>query len=143
MVKKSDYRMPRITCPERLKHSSSLRDIQQSKSRLRTRKYRNSATNISPDSVNPFQDPDRAQSAASSAAGALHVVPEAEDVLSAEYIISEYRPDLVRRVMKALSPDNVRVTVLSKKCRFFADKVSSNMGYFSNFVDIFSERLAS
>lgn len=70
------------------------------------------------------KESERAMSYSSNVAHWLHLYPPA-DVLAADYVYAEWRPDLVTRVLKYLVPDNVRVTVLSKKCRFFTDTVST------------------
>ena len=64
----------------------------------------------------------RVQLYASEISGWLHTYPPKE-VLAAHYIISAWRPDLVDRIYAYLSPDNLRVTVLSKRSRFFATQV--------------------
>ena len=52
----------------------------------------------------------------------LHVFPPV-DALVADFVFSEWRPEVIRRVVKYLDPANVRVTVLSKKCRYFTTQV--------------------
>ena len=69
------------------------------------------------------REPERVGTYASDVASWLHAYPPI-DVLRAEFVFSEWRPDLVRRVVKYLVPDNVRVTVISKKSRFFSSAVS-------------------
>ena len=75
-------------------------------------------------SIAQFQhkETSRVQAYASEVAGWLHMYPP-KDVLSASYVYSAWRPDLVDRVYAYLSPDNLRVTILSKRSRFFATQV--------------------
>ena len=68
----------------------------------------------------------RVQSYASEVAGWLHMYPP-KDVLSASYMYSAWRPDLVDRVYAYLSPDNLRVTILSKRSRFLATQVADHL----------------
>ena len=68
------------------------------------------------------KDAEKIQSYASNVANWLQFYPY-QDVLCADYVIAEWRPELVKRVVKYLVPDNVRVTILSKKCRFFTSLV--------------------
>ena len=49
----------------------------------------------------------------------MHMYPPSQ-VLAGDYLIYNWRPDLVERVYAYLSPDNIRVTVLTKKAKFFA-----------------------
>ena len=48
-------------------------------------------------------------------------------ILAGDYLINNWRPDLVERVMGYLSPDNVRVTVLTKRAKFFARYVKGGL----------------
>ena len=48
-------------------------------------------------------------------------------ILAGDYLINNWRPDLVERVMAYLSPDNVRVTVLTKNAKFFARYVKGGL----------------
>ena len=48
-------------------------------------------------------------------------------ILAGDYLINNWRPDLVERVMAYLSPDNVRVTVLTKNAKFFARYVKGSL----------------
>ena len=48
-------------------------------------------------------------------------------ILAGDYLINNWRPDLVERVMAYLSPDNVRVTVLTKNAKFFARYVKDGL----------------
>ena len=77
-------------------------------------------------SMSQFQtkDQEKVQDYASGVANALHAYAP-RDVLSAEYVFTSWRPDLVDRVLAYLSPDNIRVTVLSKRCKIFATQVKN------------------
>ena len=57
-----------------------------------------------------------------SIAGWLHLYP-AVDVLIGSYVYSDWRPDLVDRVFHFLDPDNIRVSILTKKAKYFATQV--------------------
>ena len=50
------------------------------------------------------------------------------EAVSADYLINKWKPELVERVYAYLSPDNVRVTVLTKKAKFFATHVEPHFG---------------
>ena len=75
-------------------------------------------------SVTQFEhkEVERVQTYASNVANWLHLYPP-KDVLSADYVYTTWRPELVERVLAYLSPDNLRVTILSKRCRIFASQV--------------------
>ncbi len=67
---------------------------------------------------------ERPQSLASNAAGWLQVYSPSE-TLCAEFVYrSDFRPDHIERVLAQLTPDNLRLTILSKKCRFFVTEVT-------------------
>ena len=59
---------------------------------------------------------------ASSISGWLHLYPP-RDVLTGSYVYSDWRPDLVDRVFHFLVPDNLRVSILTKKAKYFATQV--------------------
>ena len=48
--------------------------------------------------------------------------------MTGEYVMSDWRPDLIRRVLRHLTPEQVRVTVLTKNCRFFVSQVEEHFG---------------
>ena len=48
--------------------------------------------------------------------------------MTGEYVMSDWRPDLIRRVQRHLTPEQVRVTVLTKNCRFFVSQVEEHFG---------------
>lgn len=73
------------------------------------------------------QDKERPQNQASNIAQWLHLYP-AKSVLSGDFLISKWRPDLIERVYAYLSPDNLRVTILTKKAKFFATHVEPHFG---------------
>lgn len=72
-------------------------------------------------------DKERPQNFASNAALWLHMYPK-EQVLRGDTCFDSWRPDLVERVYAYLSPDNVRVTILTKKAKFFATHVEPHFG---------------
>ena len=57
----------------------------------------------------------------------LHTYPP-EEVLAADYLLYDWKPDLIEKIYAYLSPDNVRVTVLTKKAKFFATHVEPHFG---------------
>jgi insulysin len=73
------------------------------------------------------QDVDRPQNQASNAALWLHMYP-AKEVWAADYLLYEWRPDLIERIYAYLCPDNVRVAILTKKAKFFATQVEPHFG---------------
>ncbi|XP_071071874.1 insulin-degrading enzyme isoform X6 [Dasypus novemcinctus] len=60
-----------------------------------------------------FKDKERPRGYTSKIAGILHYYP-LEEVLTAEYLLEEFRPDLIEMVLDKLRPENVRVAVVSK-----------------------------
>jgi hypothetical protein len=54
--------------------------------------------------------------------GWMHLYP-ARDVLIGSVVYSDWRPDLVDRVFHFLVPDNLRVSILTKKAKYFATQV--------------------
>ena len=50
------------------------------------------------------------------------------DVLTGDYLISEWRPDLITRILADLHPNNLRVTVLSKNAKYLETKVEAHYG---------------
>ena len=73
------------------------------------------------------QDRERPQNYASHLAGSLHLYSPKE-VVAADFIFYEWRPDLVERIYAYLSPDNVRVTILTKNAKYFATHVEPHYG---------------
>ena len=73
------------------------------------------------------QDRERPQNHASHLAGSLHLYSPKE-VVAADFIFYEWRPDLVERIYAYLSPDNVRVTILTKNAKYFATHVEPHYG---------------
>lgn len=67
-----------------------------------------------------FKDKERPQSYVCGLAGHLHDYPE-DEVLTAGYLLTQWRPDLISSVLEQLTPDNVRVSVVSQQ---FSDKCS-------------------
>ena len=53
---------------------------------------------------------------------------EPEDVLTGDWLVAEYRPDLVMAALARLSPDNLRLTVLSKNAKYLETKVEPHYG---------------
>ncbi|XP_042081303.1 insulin-degrading enzyme isoform X2 [Haplochromis burtoni] len=60
-----------------------------------------------------FKDKERPRGYTSKIAGLLHYYP-LEEVLAAEYLLEEFRPDLIEMVLDKLRPEHVRVVVVSK-----------------------------
>ncbi|XP_039900586.1 insulin-degrading enzyme isoform X2 [Simochromis diagramma] len=60
-----------------------------------------------------FKDKERPRGYTSKIAGLLHYYP-LEEVLAAEYLLEEFRPDLIEMVLDKLRPEHVRVAVVSK-----------------------------
>ncbi|XP_035713273.1 insulin-degrading enzyme [Folsomia candida] len=61
-----------------------------------------------------FKEKERPQSLVSRLSSIMHSYP-LEDVLSAGYILTEYKPSLIKEILDALTPENVRVIVVSKE----------------------------
>ena len=49
---------------------------------------------------------------------------EPHDILTGDYLISEYNPDLIMSLLSKLTPDNLRVTILTKNAKYLETKVS-------------------
>ncbi len=82
-------------------------------------------------SIQQFEQQDKAkpQNYASTIAQNMHLYSETKSqILAADYVIEEWRPDLIERVYAYLSPNNVRVTILTKKAKFFATHVEPHFG---------------
>ncbi|XP_075906176.1 insulin-degrading enzyme isoform X2 [Nelusetta ayraudi] len=60
-----------------------------------------------------FKDKERPRGYTSKVAGLLHYYP-LEEVLAAEYLLEDFRPDLIEMVLDKLRPEFVRVAVVSK-----------------------------
>ncbi|KFQ81962.1 Insulin-degrading enzyme, partial [Phoenicopterus ruber ruber] len=60
-----------------------------------------------------FKDKERPRGYTSKLGGMLHYYP-IEEVLAAEYLLEEFRPDLIEMVLDKLRPENVRVAIVSK-----------------------------
>ncbi|KAM9326665.1 insulin-degrading enzyme [Gastrophryne carolinensis] len=68
-----------------------------------------------------FKDKERPRGYTSKLAGLLHYYP-IEEVLAAEYLLEEFRPDLIAMVLDRLRPENVRVAVVSKSFAGHTDR---------------------
>ncbi|KAL7990487.1 hypothetical protein Chor_013917, partial [Crotalus horridus] len=68
-----------------------------------------------------FKDKERPRGYTSKLAGMLHYYP-IEEVLAAEYLLEEFRPDLIEMVLDKLKPENVRVAIVSKTFEGKTDK---------------------
>lgn len=88
------------------------------------------------------QDKERPQNFASNLALWLHLYP-AKEVVAADYLMYEWRPDLIERIFAYLSPDNLRVTILTKKAKFFSSSVEPHFGTDYHVEKIPSDALAS
>ncbi|CAB4059390.1 IDE [Lepeophtheirus salmonis] len=69
-----------------------------------------------------YKDMEKVQGYGSSIATWLHLY-DIKDILCGDYIINNWRPDLVDHVLSCLRPDNVRITVLSKQNVFITTQV--------------------
>ncbi|KAG7269730.1 hypothetical protein CRUP_037614 [Coryphaenoides rupestris] len=67
------------------------------------------------------KDKERPCGYTSKVAGLLHYYP-LEEVLAAEYLLEEFRPDLIQMVLDKLRPEHVRVAVVSKSFEGQTDK---------------------
>ncbi|XP_073452147.1 insulin-degrading enzyme isoform X1 [Aquarana catesbeiana] len=74
-----------------------------------------------------FKDKEPPRGYTSKLAGLLHYYP-IEEVLAAEYLLEEFRPDLIQMVLDKLTPDNVRVAVVSKSYASQTDKTEEWYG---------------
>ncbi|XP_074502935.1 insulin-degrading enzyme isoform X2 [Sebastes fasciatus] len=60
-----------------------------------------------------FKDKERPRGYTSKVAGLVHYYP-LEEILAAEYLLEDFRPDLIQMVLDKLRPEHVRVAVVSK-----------------------------
>uniref|UniRef100_A0A8C9VPF6 Insulin-degrading enzyme n=1 Tax=Scleropages formosus TaxID=113540 RepID=A0A8C9VPF6_SCLFO len=74
-----------------------------------------------------FKDKERPRGYTSKIAGLLHYYP-LEEVLAAEYLLEEFRPDLIEMVLDKLRPEHVRVAVVSKSFEGQTDKTEEWYG---------------
>ncbi|XP_006630449.2 insulin-degrading enzyme isoform X1 [Lepisosteus oculatus] len=74
-----------------------------------------------------FKDKERPRGYTSKIAGLLHYYP-LEEVLAAEYLLEDFRPDLIDMVLDKLRPENVRVAVVSKSFEGQTDKTEEWYG---------------
>uniref|UniRef100_A0A8C7Z5M7 Insulin-degrading enzyme n=1 Tax=Oryzias sinensis TaxID=183150 RepID=A0A8C7Z5M7_9TELE len=74
-----------------------------------------------------FKDKERPRGYTSKVAGLLHYYP-LEEVLAAEYLLEEFRPDLIEMVLDKLLPENVRVAVVSKSFEGQTDRAEEWYG---------------
>ncbi|XP_063818112.1 insulin-degrading enzyme isoform X1 [Pseudophryne corroboree] len=74
-----------------------------------------------------FKDKEHPRGYTSKIAGLLHYYP-LEEVLSAEYLLEEFRPDLIKMVLDKLRPENVRVAIVSKSFEEQTDKTEEWYG---------------
>ncbi|XP_062256437.1 insulin-degrading enzyme isoform X2 [Platichthys flesus] len=74
-----------------------------------------------------FKDKERPRGYTSKVAGLLHYYP-LEEVLAAEYLLEEFRPDLIQMVLDKLRPEHVRVAVVSKSFEGQTDKTEEWYG---------------
>ncbi|RXN10476.1 insulin-degrading enzyme [Labeo rohita] len=74
-----------------------------------------------------FKDKERPRGYTSKVAGLLHYYP-LEAVLAAEYLLEEFRPDLIEMVLDKLRPENVRVAVVSKSFEGQTDRTEEWYG---------------
>uniref|UniRef100_A0A8C5V742 Insulin-degrading enzyme n=1 Tax=Microcebus murinus TaxID=30608 RepID=A0A8C5V742_MICMU len=74
-----------------------------------------------------FKDKERPRGYTSKIAGILHYYP-LEEVLTAEYFLEEFRPDLIEMVLDKLRPENVRVAIVSKSFEGKTDRTEEWYG---------------
>ncbi|KAK2490270.1 hypothetical protein MC885_013819 [Smutsia gigantea] len=74
-----------------------------------------------------FKDKERPRGYTSKIAGILHYYP-LEEVLTAEYLLEEFRPDLIEMVLDKLRPENVRVAIVSKSFEGKTDRTEEWYG---------------
>ncbi|XP_035807067.2 insulin-degrading enzyme isoform X1 [Amphiprion ocellaris] len=74
-----------------------------------------------------FKDKERPRGYTSKVAGLLHYYP-LEEVLAAEYLLEDFRPDLIEMVLDKLRPEHVRVAVVSKSFEGQTDKTEEWYG---------------
>uniref|UniRef100_A0A8C1TPB0 Insulin-degrading enzyme n=1 Tax=Cyprinus carpio TaxID=7962 RepID=A0A8C1TPB0_CYPCA len=74
-----------------------------------------------------FKDKERPRGYTSKVTGLLHYYP-LEEVLAAEYLLEEFRPDLIEMVLDKLRPENVRVAVVSKSFEGQTDRTEEWYG---------------
>ncbi|XP_067276926.1 insulin-degrading enzyme isoform X2 [Pseudorasbora parva] len=74
-----------------------------------------------------FKDKERPRGYTSKVAGLLHYYP-LEEILAAEYLLEEFRPDLIEMVLDKLRPENVRVAVVSKSFEGQTDRTEDWYG---------------
>uniref|UniRef100_A0A8C5F1R5 Insulin degrading enzyme n=1 Tax=Gopherus evgoodei TaxID=1825980 RepID=A0A8C5F1R5_9SAUR len=74
-----------------------------------------------------FKDKERPRGYTSKLGGILHYYP-IEEVLAAEYLLEEFRPDLIEMVLDKLRPENVRVAIVSKSFEGKTDRTEEWYG---------------
>uniref|UniRef100_A0AAQ4Q1M2 Insulin-degrading enzyme n=2 Tax=Gasterosteus aculeatus aculeatus TaxID=481459 RepID=A0AAQ4Q1M2_GASAC len=74
-----------------------------------------------------FKDKERPRGYTSKVAGLVHYYP-LEEVLAAEYLLEDFRPDLIEMVLDKLRPEHVRVAVVSKSFEGQTDKTEEWYG---------------
>ncbi|KAM3666580.1 insulin-degrading enzyme isoform X2 [Ammospiza nelsoni] len=74
-----------------------------------------------------FKDKERPRGYTSKLGGMLHYYP-IEEVLAAEYLLEEFRPDLIEMVLDKLRPENVRVAIVSKSFEGKTDRTEEWYG---------------
>lgn len=74
-----------------------------------------------------FKDKENPLGLVSGLAHAMQVYPLPE-VLSAPYIVSEWRPDLIQSILDQLFPENSRITLVGKKLESKTDRVEPVYG---------------
>uniref|UniRef100_A0A8C4YMS4 Insulin-degrading enzyme n=1 Tax=Gopherus evgoodei TaxID=1825980 RepID=A0A8C4YMS4_9SAUR len=74
-----------------------------------------------------FKDKEEPRGYTSKLGGILHYYP-IEEVLAAEYLLEEFRPDLIEMVLDKLRPENVRVAIVSKSFEGKTDRTEEWYG---------------
>ncbi|XP_068423658.1 insulin-degrading enzyme isoform X4 [Clinocottus analis] len=74
-----------------------------------------------------FKDKERPRGYTSKVSGLVHYYP-LEEILAAEYLLEDFRPDLIEMVLDKLRPEYVRVAVVSKSFEGQTDKTEEWYG---------------
>ncbi|XP_041865501.1 insulin-degrading enzyme-like [Melanotaenia boesemani] len=74
-----------------------------------------------------FKDKERPRGYTSSVAGQIHYYP-LEEALAGEYLLEDFRPDLIKMLLNKLRPENLRVTVVSKSFEGQTDRTEEWYG---------------
>ncbi|KAK3095847.1 hypothetical protein FSP39_019946 [Pinctada imbricata] len=87
-----------------------------------------------------FKDKEKPRSYTTHLAGIMHYYPLPE-LLSAPFLMTEYRPDLIKMVLDLLTPDNMRIGVVGKKYESIVDRKEKWYGTQYKIEDIPAESI--